>query len=42
MALTIKDRLAVLDGGGQRQSGDVKFIAVVPDADFKPDGVVKH
>lgn len=38
--LTVKDRPAVLGGGGQRQAGGVELVPVVPDADLKLDGIV--
>lgn len=39
-SLTIKDRPAVLGGGGQRQAGGIELVAVVPDADLELEGVV--
>lgn len=38
--LTIKDRPAVLGGGGQGQAGRVELVAVVPDADLELNGIV--
>ena len=38
--LTVKDRPAVLGGGGQRQAGRVELVTVVPDADLKLDGII--
>lgn len=39
-SLTIKDRPAVLGGGGQRQAGGVGLVAIVPNADLELDGVI--
>lgn len=39
-SLTIKDRPAVLGGGGQRQAGRIELVAVVPDADLELEGIV--
>lgn len=39
-SLTIKDRPAVLGGGGQRQAGGVELVAIVPNADLELDGVI--
>lgn len=38
--LTIKDRPAVLGGGGQRQAGRIELVAVVPDADLELDCII--
>lgn len=38
--LTVKDRPAVLGGGGQRQAGVIELVAIVPDADLELNGIV--
>lgn len=38
--LTVKDRPAVLGGGGQRQARGVELVAIVPNADLELDGIV--
>lgn len=39
-SLTVKDRPAVLSGGGQRQTRRVELVAIVPNADLKLDGII--